>query len=193
MNQDNAPIKVLGCMPRTLKQVPQIVRLGGIEAGPVLGPTLKLLGGIKPTKIAMTEPSAKYNIYSKLDDGPNVGIWWLLKEQEQQGVNGQPVRINADLVEWVATPPVGGGGRHRLGPGPYKYSIELEGQVLATNNPDPREWFLRPANEEDTYLISVDEKSKYVWTAAESGKPVKIEPFTGDQNQLFKIVPIFEE
>ena len=39
--------------------------------------------------------SATYNLYSTL--GPNVGIWYLQAQSKE--ASGQPVRLDADLVE----------------------------------------------------------------------------------------------
>ncbi|KAG6380475.1 hypothetical protein JVT61DRAFT_8626 [Boletus reticuloceps] len=103
-----------------------------------------------------SEPSAKYYIYSTSDGEPNAGIWLLFREQQrqqQQELNGQPVRIDADLVEWVITPPIDGSGWHCLGPDPYKHTTDLGGQVFATNDTvADSKWFLRPTDEENTYM-----------------------------------------
>ena len=44
---------------------------------------------------------ATYHLFSTLPGNPNVGIWYLTaqQEQQQQQAIGQPVRLAADLVE----------------------------------------------------------------------------------------------
>jgi hypothetical protein len=47
-------------------------------------------------------PTATYNLFSTLPGEPNLGIWYLTlqqQEQQQQQASGQPVRLDADLVE----------------------------------------------------------------------------------------------
>lgn len=124
----------------------------------------------------MSVPFAKYFVYfvySAFNDD-NIGIWWLYHQQPEQKADqkfvGQPVRVKVDLVEVfrVLSPtentnlkqPVVGDHAptrrrrpRRLGPGPYKYTNELEGEVFATNTSGAeREWFLIPGNGEDIYL-----------------------------------------
>jgi hypothetical protein len=46
--------------------------------------------------------AATYNLYSTLPGEPNLGIWYLTlqqQEQRQQQASGQPVRLDVDLVE----------------------------------------------------------------------------------------------
>jgi hypothetical protein len=170
--------------------------------------TLKLLDGIKSTKRAahpqcplikstISMPTATYNLFSTLPGEPNLGIWYLTlqqQEQQQQQASGQPVRLDADLVEWVASPAIVGGGPTRLSAGPYRYTYELEGEVIATNDPGAgRDWFLIPTNNVNTYLIAADPRGDVVWTAEERREPIKISPArAGEPNQLFKFVRRFE-
>jgi len=135
----------------------------------------------------MSEPSAQYHIYSKLPNDPLVGV--LPVEGEQQSLQfRQPIRVGDYILnQWEAIPPLVGGVH--LNPMFYKYSEELEGVVYGTNDPGAdRKWFLRPLNEQDTYLIGMDEETSSVWTVVEN--TVKIEPLKpGDWSQVFKVVP----
>jgi hypothetical protein len=136
--------------------------------------------------------AATYNLYSTLPGEPNLGIWYLTlqqQEQRQQQASGQPVRLDVDLVEWLASPAIVGRGPTRLSAGPYRYTHERNGEVFATNDPSSgQDWFLIPANNEGAYLISADPVGNRVWTAEERREPIRISSFTGEPNQLFKFV-----
>ncbi|KAI9457544.1 hypothetical protein HD554DRAFT_2177606 [Boletus coccyginus] len=136
-------------------------------------------------------PSAKYYLflYSPAQE-LNVGI---LKQDQP---DAQLVRLQADLVEWVATPPIGGGDHGTvLGVGPYRYTTDSRGAIVATNVGEEREWFLTPGIHPNTYLIG--EKlggSTVVWTAGEPGEPITLWPIKdGQENQTFQFAPINNE
>jgi len=111
-------------------------------------------------------PSAKYHLflYSDPSSGPNVGI---LKQDQP---DAQAVRLQADLVEvfcvlspwrvrahiilqWVATPPIGSSDHSTvLGVGPYRYTTDSRGVVIATNVGEARGWFITPGVFIDSYV-----------------------------------------
>ena len=74
------------------------------------GPTLNLDGISQPSKGQSVQypliesrisMPAVYNLFSLTQGEPNVGIWYLTaqQEQQQQQPSGQPVRLDVDLVE----------------------------------------------------------------------------------------------
>jgi len=139
-----------------------------------------------------------YFLYSKLPGNPNIGIWYLdgggVGSQSASQPVGQPVRLAADLVEWIARPKIVGGGPTRLGVGPYRYSGEFNGEAFATNDAKlSRDWFLVPTDSEQHFFIAADPTARLVWTAGGKHDPLKIEPFTGGDNQLFTFKPAIRE